>query len=395
MPGAARTALFIWELGDGLGHITRLLRIAEGLRRDGVRCLFVVRNIEVAGAVVLKHGFDVLQAPVARVEPIRGPDTNQPVSIADILGAIGFGERQRLEPLVGAWDALIEALAPDIAITDYAPTANLALYGGVARVLVIGDGFTLPPVELDHFIPFRKARPAHDEENLMAVVAEVQAARTRPTPSSLPRLFAGDYHFVVTLPEMDAWSSHRAQPAIGPIVPPPAPASVEPTQSYFAYLSAGYPHIDRVLAGLVESKRRGAVFLRDSTSEQRRLWRRQGLVIHDEPQNLAAIGESTTTIIHHGGIGTSETVLALGRTHILIPRHFEQFANTDRLGRLGVAVSLRSGGKFVTSDLSRALEASENLARQSRAAVIAETLASRPADALHIVLAACRALLEA
>ncbi|NQW10010.1 MAG: hypothetical protein HQ481_09055 [Alphaproteobacteria bacterium] len=395
MPGGGRTALFIWELGDGLGHVTRLLRIAEVLRQDGMRCLFVVRNVEMAGAVVLDHGFGVLQAPIARIEPIRGPDSNQPVSVADILGSIGFADRRRLEPLVCAWSALIDAVAPDIAITDYAPTANLALYGGPVPVLVIGDGFTLPPVDVDHFLPLRKGRPAHDEGRLAAVVTEVQAARARPAPAHLPLLFAGDQHFVVTLPELDAWSAYRSRQAIGPIAPPLAPASGTPTMSYFAYLSADYPYIDRVLAGLVESGRSGSVFLRDSTATQREAWRGKGLVIHDQPQDLAEVAESTATIIHHGGIGTSEAVLALGRTHLLVPRHFEQFANADRLGRLGVAVALRSGGKFGSSDLGRALEAAEIVQRRSRAATVAATLASRPANALHTAIAACRALLGA
>jgi hypothetical protein len=90
------SVLFAWELGDGLGHVSRLLRIADRLRSAGLACRFVVRNLELAGRAVQSAGFEVLQSPIARVEAIRGPDGTQPVTVGDILGAIGFGSVDRL-----------------------------------------------------------------------------------------------------------------------------------------------------------------------------------------------------------------------------------------------------------------------------------------------------------
>ena len=76
-----RTALLIWELGDGLGHVTRLIKIAERLTLQNVRCLFVVRNIELAGKYVRDRGFEVIQSPIAIIDPIRGPDGSQPATM--------------------------------------------------------------------------------------------------------------------------------------------------------------------------------------------------------------------------------------------------------------------------------------------------------------------------
>lgn len=106
------TALLVWELGDGLGHVTRLIKIAERLTQKNVRCLFVVRNIELAGKYVRDRGFEVIQSPIATIDPIRGPDGTQPATMTDILGSIGFAKPERLAVLVSAWETLLDLIAP-------------------------------------------------------------------------------------------------------------------------------------------------------------------------------------------------------------------------------------------------------------------------------------------
>ncbi|GHD57305.1 hypothetical protein GCM10017083_38610 [Thalassobaculum fulvum] len=384
------SVLFAWELGDGLGHVSRLLRIADRLRSAGLACRFVVRNLELAGRAVQSAGFEVLQSPIARVEAIRGPDGTQPVTVGDILGAIGFGSVDRLSPVVAGWHGLVELTRPDLVVTDYAPTMNLALFGGPVPWVPIGDGFTLPPSETERFLPFRRARPAYDEERLLSVVAQVQAERGRPTPDRLPRLFEGSARFVITLPELDPWRRVRATPAIGPIDPPPQPVESVPTEAFFAYLSAGFPYTERVLEGLLASGRTGSVFLRDSTAAQREGWRQRGLPVWDAPQDLRAMAARAEVIVHHGGVGTAEQTLGLGRPQLLVPRHFEQFANADSLGALGVAVGLRGGGRFTVEDVGLALAAVIDGDRyRERAALRARELAERPPAALDAVVAEC------
>lgn len=385
-----RSVLFAWELGDGLGHVSRLIRIAERLREAGVRCRFAVRQLELAGRAVRSAGFDVLQAPLARTEAIKGPDGSQPVSVGDILGAIGFASAERLATLVAGWHSLIELTAPDLVITDYAPTANLALYGGPIPWVPIGDGFTLPPFETPEFLPFREARPAFPEPQMLEVVATVQAARGRPTPQRLPLLFEGARRYVVTIPELDPWRRARSQSPVGPISPPPLPVSRPPKESYFAYLSAAFGPTEKLLAGLAASGRSGSIFLRDSTAGQREAWRQRGLRVWEEPQNLPAMAEKAGVIVHHAGVGTSEQVLGLGRPQLLMPRHFEQYANASALGRLGVAAGMRGGGNFTDDDVSRALVmTTENPKIAERAQACARQLASRSNDALDIVATAC------
>lgn len=355
-----------------------------------MQCRFAVRNLELAGGAVLAAGFDLMQAPIARVEPIPGPDGTQPVTVGDIIGSIGFGAEERLAPIVAAWHSLIESVSPDVVVTDYAPTANLALFGGPVPWVPVGDGFTLPPHETDRFLPFRTAIPAYDEDRMRAVAARVQARHDRPGPARLPQLFEGDARFVITLPEFDPWRKARSVPAIGPLDPPPKPVEVTPVETYFAYVSASYRFTERVLDGLLACGRPGTVFLRDATAALREDWRRRGLVVWDGPQDLKAMAERAAVIVHHGGVGTAEKVLALGRPQMLVPRHFEQTANARSLGALGVAVALRGGGQFTVDDVGRALAmAADSDVIRARAHERALALTSRRSTALETVGQTC------
>lgn len=387
------TALLVWELGDGLGHVTRLIKIAERLTQKNVRCLFVVRNIELAGKYVRDRGFEVIQSPIATIDPIRGPDGTQPATMTDILGSIGFAKPERLAVLVSAWETLLDLIAPDVVISDYAPTANLALFGGPVPNLVIGDGFTLQPPEMDRFPPFRRARPAFDDAEVLKVVARVQADRGRQSLDHLPQLFGGSAHEVVTLPELDPFRDQRRHLGIGPISATPDPVESEPSQDYFAYLSAGYRFTAKILNGLIASGRPGSVYLRDSSAEARDRLRGLGLNIHEDAQDMPEMAESSAVIIHHGGVGTAETVLALGRPQLVVPRHAEQWLNASSLGRLGVALAVRASEALTSEQVAAALVTARtrpDFAERSKS--LSATLAERPKDALDHVLSVCERL---
>lgn len=384
--------LLIWELGDGLGHVSRLVTIAERLRDEGMECLILSRNIEQSGAYVQSRGFPLLQTPIAAVERIQPPE-RKPVSMGDILGTIGFGAIDRLRPIVLSWQATIEALAPDFVITDYAPSANLALLGGPVPSLVIGDGFTLPPVNLQTFPKFRTQEHLYDEAKLIEVVNRLQAERGRPSVSALPSLFAGTRHAVITLPELDAFGQERETRAIGPIGGYPRPVEDEPVQDYFAYLSAAYQYTGMVLEGLRRSGAKGSVFLRDSTPDMRERVRRAGIEVYETPRDMAEMSKRSAVIIHHGGVGTSEAVLALGRPQMLVPRHAEQWMNADSLGRNGVATAVRGAADLTPEDVAACFGGAKNRQELAdRAKSIASILARRPKNALDQLVSICSQL---
>ena len=389
------TVLFAWELGDGLGHVNRLLPIARGLAAEGHSCVFAVRNLMTCHAPVSAAGFRLFQVPFVTPYADAAVRGKQIETMGDILATVGYSDVPNLRAIIAGWQTIMDAVRPSLVVADYAPTAALCARGAVP-VINIGDWFTLPPSGLPLLPRFRGGEPRVDEAKLLDVIARVQAERGRPTLPTLPSIFAGGArNFVVTLPDLDQHKAHRAHPAVGPLDPLPAPAVTEPTTDYFAYLSAGFGGTKNVLDALAASGLRGSVFLRDTTEGARQEWRAKGLVIHEKPQPMVETASNARFVIHHGGLGTLETVLALGRSQMLVPRHLEQSANARLLGHFGVAVAMRSGGKFQPEHVAQALRGLDEeprFAEAARAKALA-IQANGPYPGLAAVVGYCRDLL--
>jgi UDP:flavonoid glycosyltransferase YjiC (YdhE family) len=386
--------LLAWELGDGLGHIMRLLPLAKRLRQAGHDCVFAVRNVPTSYGVIAREGFPVLQAPMlvpyapqeVRAKPIA--------TYGDIIATIGFDDVDRLLPMVEAWQGLIDVVQPALVVGDYAPTVGLTTYGTFPLVLV-GDGFTLPPPNLPKFPVFRSSGARVPEEQLLAVVQETQRRRGRPAPSTLPAILAARETFIITLPELDFYRAHRPRPAVGPLTSLPPPVTVPPEVDYFCYLSLSYRHTGKVLDGLIASGRSGSCYIRDADKGQIQHLRASGLIIHDQPPPLAEMGAKAGVIVHHGGLGTTETAMALGRPQILVPRHGEQNLNARGLGRLGIAAQMKGSGDFSPHHVVQALNGVLGTpAFAARAAAHARDIAKRgPQRALDVISGYCRDLI--
>jgi len=144
------TILMGWELGEGLGHVQRLLHVARGLAELGHRPVFALCNVVEAWSLLKKDGFPVLQAPFWNYRPNL---TGQPFlasSFADVLAVRGWETVDLLHPLVEAWQQLLEHVQPRLIVTDCAPTLCLAAYQSIP-VVQVGNWFSMPPVHASTF----------------------------------------------------------------------------------------------------------------------------------------------------------------------------------------------------------------------------------------------------
>ena len=390
-----RRILFIWELGDGLGHVSRILPLARRLEQAGEICMFAVRNVENSHKLLGESGMTMLQAPIT--QPVTDYDGNAAIgAYGDIMETVGYGRVERLHALLSAWDGLYESARPDLIVADYAPTALLAARGRIPAV-AIGDWFTLPPSSLEAFPNLRENGPRIPEARLLEVVHEAQRRRGASAPAALPGMLDCAAPFIITLPELDCYANARKRPAVGPLTPLPEPlARMDHEVDYFGYLSLGFRPTVKVLDALAKMPIRGSLYLRDASALQRDAWRERGLIIHDSPQDMREMASQSAVMIHHGGLGTVETVFALGRPQMLIPRHLEQGVNAQMAGRLRLAVGMQTGGKFEAEHISQALrhvldssELHENAARK------AQELARRgPFNALEPVTEFCLTTLQ-
>ncbi|HSE76622.1 MAG TPA: nucleotide disphospho-sugar-binding domain-containing protein [Alphaproteobacteria bacterium] len=373
-----------WELGAGLGHVTRLMAIARALHARGHRPFLALRNLVEPWPVYRAENFPVLQAP--RWE--SRSESRKPfhaASIADIIAMNGFLDPTDLMPMVQAWDRLIDAVRPAAIVADYSPTLCLAAHGAHPLV-IIGDGFTAPPDDLPRFPILRPtSNPVAAEARLLEVIRVVQKRRRRPMLDALPQIFAARGRFVCTLPEIDPYRAYRTKPALGAFQPLPPPVAPTAGRGFFAYLGVDARFIRTAVAGLASAPGPGRFYIRRAPRGLKHYLGERGHVVHETPVPLADALRETPMIVHHGGIGTTETALALGRPQIIMPRHLEQQLTAAALEELGVAIVLRGGiTEAQVSEAVSRLSDGGHFAERARAFALELAAREQPDNIAHI-----------
>jgi len=142
--------LLTWELGLNLGHLTRLLPVAQKLKADGHAVLVAVRDIQAAATVLGPAGVPFVQAPHL---PKGIPLSHRATGYADILLSQGWSDRSALWGLTQGWLTIFQLFCPDRLILDYSPTVSLASRIAKIPTVLVGNGFELPPLT-DPLPPF-------------------------------------------------------------------------------------------------------------------------------------------------------------------------------------------------------------------------------------------------
>jgi UDP:flavonoid glycosyltransferase YjiC (YdhE family) len=390
---SAKRVLFGWELGDGLGHVSRMIPVARAFRDQGFECVFAIKALQAAYPLLESLGYPVVPAPRMK-PPAKLPENRPPVSsMADILALIGFDSRDRLEPVVFGWNSLFSLVKPSLIVSDYAPSLNLAARGRIPTVL-LGDGFTIPPCDQEVFPVIRGlAAPVRGDVILDAVQA-VQMRFGQAPLTRLPQLFEGSAEVLAVIPELDPYLERRRTPPMGPINPLPEVATAEADMDYFAYLSATHRSSRTVLKALAQSDWKGEVFLRDARPRHLELFEGR-LKIHTVPQDLVRQSERARVIIHHGGLNTTMEILARGRPQLFVPRHYEQTMNGSQVCRMGCAVTMAPSGKFDITHVNGALGHALSESRFSaNARAVAERLARESYPGLDGTMEMCLSVMQ-
>ena len=338
-----------WELGAGLGHVTRLMKIARGLAVLGHQPILALRNLVEPWPAYRDAEFPILQAPMYQARPGPRRRSSRASAISDIFGMLGFDNPDELLPMVHAWQNIIDITHPALIVSDYSPTLCLAAFG-VEPMVIVGDGFTVPPHDLAEFPTLRpEAQPTINQNRMLKVVQEVQRRRGRPTPKALPEIFAAEACYACCHPELDPYRAERSLPAIGPFDPPSSPSPLPKENGYFAYIASDYKRFKAAVLGIGEIDLAGEIFIRRAPRNTIRYLREKGLYVFDKPAPIVEVLRNASAIVHHGGIGTTEVAVAVGRPQVLLTRHLEQNLTGSALEELGVGVVLR--GDYQQEDL--------------------------------------------
>jgi hypothetical protein len=168
---------------------------------------------------------------------------------------------------------------------------------------------------------------------------EVQRRRQRPAPATMPKLFSAAARFICTIPELDPYRKQRHEPAAGPFspVPPPLPPAEKP--GFFAYLAADAPTFKSAVMGLAAVPFPGSFYIRRPPDSIVKMLTSKGHHVFATPAPIIDVLKEVPLIAHHGGVGTTETALGVGRPQLLFPRHLEQKLTAAALTELGVGLA--------------------------------------------------------
>jgi hypothetical protein len=337
------TILFAWELGANLGHLIPLSRIARELERDGHTPVYVLRDLANARAV-LGGGARVLQAPAWPAHRHFGAVSGGLASYADILSAIGFADPQKLAAVAGAWRSLLDYVRPDLVVTDHSPGLHVALYGGDTRVVAVGTGFTMPPLDYDTFPLLRGDRAtAIPESRLFESLRDARTLLGLQRPRGLVEVFRTPHRVVFGLPELDPYRGFRREPVVAPPGGLPSAQSWPRTRRLFVYAGAEMANFDTLLQALASLDMPVEVFLRGDAGPAREFLRMRGATVHDEPPDLAAVLREASHVLSQGGASTIAAAYAAGRPQMVVAAHDEAEINLEMLARAGVGQSLTVG----------------------------------------------------
>ncbi|WP_020677436.1 glycosyltransferase [Geopsychrobacter electrodiphilus] len=375
-----RHILIAWELGGGLGHITRIASIAKGFIARGDRVSLCLQDLSRAYEFVAHLPVGLYQAPVwlPRLRTER-----EPVCFSDILLHKGYGNARGLLTLTLAWQTLFKTLQPDLLLLDYAPTAFLAARDGTIPKVIISSGFG----ESTAGLPDRCLRPWNEDgqkqtqssEKLVVGIVNQVLKKCRVSPiRQVSDLFQADHIFLFMVPEIDMQKNWRSATYLRP---PQETGSMEPAiwpteagKRVFAYLKPSARLCLATIASIAALDCVGLIVCAGLPEKAREEFQRPGLKICVEPCDLSEALEVADVVVCHAGKNTLSDALFAGKPVLLLPEQLEQFHNALQVEKLGAGLYVREGAsqQQIQDDLSTLLE-------DSRFSAVGESLAKKNA----------------
>ncbi len=312
--------LCVWELGADFGHMSRFLPLALKLRERGHEVVFALKDLSNAEAILGRHGFALLQAPLW-LPAIPGLP-KMPVSYTELICQFGFLNQPGLTGLVKGWRELYALVKPDLILADHSPTALLASRGLPFRRCLIGTGFCSPPrvnpfPNMRTWLKIPPERLPDVEKNVLQTANAVLAGFGVKPMIALFEMFDVDEDFLCTFPELDHYADRGPARYWSPVFAKDHGQELkwpEPRQGkrVFAYLKPRYRDYEKILGLLRQVKGTVLVFSPGISKAMARKYQSPRVIITTQPVKLAGILPGCDLAICHAGHGTVAASLLAG-----------------------------------------------------------------------------------
>lgn len=326
-----------WEFGGNQGHAIGLLNLAGALRKRGHRVSFALQRVDAIASNLLE-GVPVWPAPVSPRFLINTsrPRTGHPQSMGDIVARLGFDDAALVEAMLRTWRQLLDAIRPDLVISDYGPFLLLAARNRLPTISS-GTAFSTPPSGMSRFPSLTGAAPVFDEQELLEGV-NLALRRTGLDPvERLPQIFEACREIAGSFSELDPYAEWRREPLIRPMLRGGLPDLASGGgDEVFVYTPEQVSIEAPLWEGLARSHLSIRVYQLNASADLREGLTAKGLKVEAAPVPFARIAERSRLLVSHGGHGFVCSALLSGLPHVICHFDLEKMIHARAVTSLGL-----------------------------------------------------------
>ena len=388
------TILVGYEYGRGMGHIARTLPIAKVFSKRGHKVALFLFNHQECAKIINSERIPVIPVMnmITRIPELGYPP--QLHSYSDSLAVTGCYYPEYLFTVTLSWETIFDIYKPDLIVCDNSPNCCLAAFGRIPVVL-LGDGFTLPPAHEPIFPIVTGTETIVNPDRLLENMRNVQKMHGHKIPRTITEPFRTAARLFCTLPELDHFPLMRRDTVIGPPPNDLFEPITPPTEfRWFAYLKAEFPITGMIIKNLCDIKLPGEVYISGISSKLEDRLTRNNIVVHHNPPPMSQILPRISVIIHHGGNGVACAALSAGRPQLVVPMYHEAELTGGFLRRMG------TGHVLFTKDVQSidvgivVTEVEKNKALMENAQTVAQNIHTRgPYRFLETCIETCEKIL--
>jgi hypothetical protein len=353
--------LVCWELGNGLAYIEGLCATGRAIAKAGHEVHFALRDLSHAERL-LGSRFPFYQAPTRVIG--SGMTLPNPMTFADVLINLGYGDPAAVVGRVRAWRRLFDLVKPDIVRCAHAPGALLAARGTGIRSLAVGIGFLVPPSRSP--LPLLRTwakqaspeRMAGREQTVLDGMNHALTALGAPGLASIGALYGeADIREIYTYPELDDYGPRDDVKYLGNFQPARGAAPVWPDmpgKRIFAYLDPdeSTPMLLKTLAG---SGQPVLAYLPHAPEGLLKQYSSGNLRLTSQPLDVVKTASLCDVGVSHGGHNIMGSFLGAGKPQLALPRLFPERITAEKVAGCGAGLVSRWDEADISQKLAQLL----------------------------------------
>lgn len=355
---------FVWELGQGFGHLVRYIAMIRRLLDRGDEVYFLAKDADLARTV-----FATMDVHVQQIEPGNTPPDEALTTLnsyAEILHNFGFFAPDALEQQLQPWYEKLTKLQPDVLVVDHSPTALLVNRTCQIPMISSGSGFTVPP----RYSPMRplrywavcdRAELAVNEGRVLRAVNEVLGRAGIAPLSDLCDLLRADCEWLLTYAELDHYGVRDGARYLGSISAPDFGAllqwAMHDGAKIFAYLT-GLTVSDAIVEAVQDLDINICLYAPNLKSVEIEKFPPDQVLRASAPVHLAQAAAQCSAAITNSSLNTVSFFLRHGIPQLALPSNVERFMVGRRLELVGGGLTVRTSdsASVVTAKLRAVLQ---------------------------------------